>query len=76
MGFKALVQLAPNMDSLIAVGTTASIGYSLYSLLQIAQGNAAAVDALYFESAGVILTLILLGKTLEAVSKGAHRRSH
>ena len=58
------------MDSLIALGTTAAILYSLYSTYQISLGNFSAVDGLYFETAGVIITLILLGKTLEAVSKG------
>lgn len=70
VGFKALIQRSPNMDSLIAIGTTAAIIYSIYNVFQIAGGNYKAVDALYFESAGVIITLILLGKTLEAVSKG------
>jgi len=70
VGFKALLQRSPNMDSLIAVGTTAAMLYSIYSTWQIASGNFKAVDVLYFESAGVIITLILLGKSLEAVSKG------
>ncbi|MDD4699544.1 MAG: heavy metal translocating P-type ATPase [Oscillospiraceae bacterium] len=70
VGFKALIQRSPNMDSLIAIGTTAAIIYSLYSTYQIAMGNVGAVEGLYFESAGVIITLILLGKSLEAVSKG------
>ncbi|MDR2202555.1 MAG: heavy metal translocating P-type ATPase [Clostridiales bacterium] len=70
VGFKALIRRAPNMDSLIATGTAAAFGYSLYSLIRIAQGDRAAVDNLYFETAGVIITLILLGKSLEAVSKG------
>ena len=58
------------MDSLIAIGTTAAVLYSIYNTFQIAAGHFMAVDALYFESAGVIITLILLGKSLEAVSKG------
>ncbi len=70
VGYRALWQRSPNMDSLIAVGTTAAFGYSLYNVFQIAMGNHAAVDALYFETAGVIITLILLGKSLEAMSKG------
>ena len=70
VGFKALVQRSPNMDSLIAIGTTAAIVYSLYSTYQITIGNFGAVEGLYFETAGVIITLILLGKSLEAVSKG------
>ena len=70
VGFKALIKRSPNMDSLIAIGTTAAIGYSLYSTYQIATGHFISVDKLYFETAGVIITLIMLGKTLEAVSKG------
>jgi Cu+-exporting ATPase len=70
VGYKALFARSPNMDSLIALGTSAAVLYSLYNVAQIAQGNFAAVDSLYFESAGVIIALILLGKSLEAVSKG------
>ncbi len=70
IGFKALVQRSPNMDSLIAIGTAAAVIYSVYSLYEIAWGDAHAVHGLYFETAGVIITLILLGKSLEAISKG------
>ncbi len=70
IGFKALWQRSPNMDSLIAVGTTSAVVYSAYNVFQIAKGNFHAVESLYFETAGVIITLILLGKSLEAVSKG------
>ncbi len=70
VGFKALVHRAPNMDSLIATGTGAAMLYSLYSVFMISQGDFRSVNHLYFETAGVIITLIQLGKTLEAVSKG------
>ena len=70
VGFKALWQKSPNMDSLIAVGTSAAIIYSVYNFFQIYNGNIEAVHGLYFETAAVIITLILLGKTLESVSKG------
>ena len=70
VGFKALIQRSPNMDSLIAIGTSAAVLYSIYNTWQITQGAFGAVDALYYETAGVIITLILLGKSLEAVSKG------
>lgn len=70
VGFKSLFQGSPNMDSLIAVGTSAAVLYSVYNTWQIAQGAFHAVESLYFETAGVIITLILLGKSLEAVSKG------
>ncbi|GHV07226.1 copper-translocating P-type ATPase [Clostridia bacterium] len=64
VGFKALFMRSPNMDSLIALSTTAAVVYSVYN---VAMGM---YHALYFESAGVIITLILLGKTLEAITKG------
>ena len=70
VGYRAIFLKSPNMDSLIAIGTTAAITYSVYATIQIARGNLAYVESLYFESAGVIITLILLGKSLEAVSKG------
>ncbi|MDR2618328.1 MAG: heavy metal translocating P-type ATPase, partial [Treponema sp.] len=70
VGFKALVRRSPNMDSLIAVGTSAAVIYSVYGIFRIYQGDFMAVESLYFETAGVIITLILLGKSLEAVSKG------
>ena len=75
VGFKAILSRRPNMDSLIAVGTLAAISYSLYSIHQIYQANFHAVHALYFESAGVIITLILLGKTLTEISKGKTSKS-
>ena len=70
VGFRAIRMKNPNMDSLIAMGTTAALIYSLYSTWQIYQGNMGFVEGLYFETAGVIITLILLGKSMEAVSKG------
>jgi Cu+-exporting ATPase len=70
VGVKALWHRAPNMDSLIAIGTAAAVLYSLYSTVKIAGGDFGAVKDLYFETASVIIALILLGKTLEAVSKG------
>ncbi|MDR1950431.1 MAG: heavy metal translocating P-type ATPase [Spirochaetaceae bacterium] len=70
VGYKALWQRSPNMDSLIALGTTAAVLYSVYNIWQITQGNFMAAESLYFETAGVIIALILLGKSLEAVSKG------
>ena len=70
VGFRNLLQRSPNMDSLIAVGTSAAFIYSLFNVWQIYLGNFRMVESLYFETAGVIIALILLGKTLEAVSKG------
>jgi Cu+-exporting ATPase len=70
VGFKSLIHGSPNMDSLIAIGTTAAVLYSAYNTFLIASGDFGLVSALYYETAGVIITLILLGKSLEAVSKG------
>ncbi|PKL05852.1 MAG: copper-translocating P-type ATPase [Spirochaetae bacterium HGW-Spirochaetae-9] len=70
VGFRAILHRSPNMDSLIAMGTSAAVLYSVYSVFGIAGGDFRAVESLYFETAGVIITLILLGKSLEAVTKG------
>ncbi len=70
VGYRAIWLRSPNMDSLIAIGTTAAVTYSIFGTIEIALGNLSYVENLYFESAGVIITLILLGKSLEAVSKG------
>jgi len=70
VGFKSLLRRRPNMDTLIAIGTAAAILYSLWQTALILQGEHHAAHSLYYESAGVIITLILLGKTLEAVAKG------
>lgn len=68
-GIKALFHKAPNMDTLVAIGTGSAYLYSIYSLLQIMGGNVHAVHALYFESAGVVVALVMFGKHLEAMSK-------
>ena len=70
VGFSAFFRRSPNMDSLIAIGTSAAIIYSIFSTWQIMQGDHHAAHRLYFETAGVIIALVLLGKTLEAVSRG------
>lgn len=78
VGFKTLLKRSPNMDSLIAVGTTAALIYGVFAIyrigygLSIDDGNLVMKYAhdLYFESAGVILTLITFGKFLEARAKG------
>lgn len=78
IGFKMLFKLTPNMDSLIAVGSSAAIIYGIYATFNIGVGlkvnnidliNRYSMD-LYFESAGTILTLITVGKYLETRSKG------
>ena len=77
-GFKTLFKLSPNMDTLVALGSSASFGYSLVVLfIMIKAMNAGDMDTvmkqsmnLYFESAAMIPTLITVGKLLEAISKG------
>ena len=70
IGTKAILSKSPNMDSLIAIGTGAALSYSLYSLYLTFNGDMMAIHNMYFESAGVIITLVLLGKFLESVAKG------
>ena len=69
IGFKSLFKGRPNMDSLVALGSGAAVVYSLYSTILIYLGNSHLAMNLYYESAGVILTLITLGKYFEAISK-------
>ena len=78
VGFKTIGHLSPNMDSLIALGASAAIGYGIFAMYRISyglgHGDMALVEQyshdLYFESAGMILTLITVGKYLESRSKG------
>ena len=69
-GFRNLIKRHPNMDSLIAVGTSAAFLYSLYSVSQVFLGHHPFVHQLYFESVAVIIALVLLGKYLESSAKG------
>lgn len=77
-GFKALLNRAPNMDTLVALGSSVSFGYSLYALFMmsdaVTKGNHEAamyyMDNFYFEGAAMIVTLITVGKMLESISKG------
>ena len=77
-GFKGLIHRAPNMDTLVALGATAAFGYSTYALFAMTGAQVRGDDAavmrymmdFYFESAAMILTLITVGKMLEARSKG------
>ncbi len=77
-GFRGLIHRAPNMDTLVSLGAAAAFGYSVYALFamsaaQVSGGMEAAavwMDEFYFESAAMILTLITVGKMLEARAKG------
>lgn len=70
IGYKNLFKLSPNMDSLIAIGTSAAFIYSLYGTYKILSGDSSYAMSLYYEAAVTILALITLGKYLEAISKG------
>ena len=70
IGYKNLFKLSPNMDSLIAIGTSAAFIYSLYGTYKIYTGHGSYAMSLYYEAAVTILALITLGKYLEAISKG------
>ena len=70
VGFSRLFRGAPNMDSLVALGAAAGLVYSLIEMGLLAAGQVTGMPDLYFESAGMILTLVTVGKYLEERSKG------
>ena len=70
VGFSRLLQGSPNMDSLVALGAAAGLVYSLIEMGLLAAGQLAGMPDLYFESAGMILALVTVGKYLEERSKG------
>ena len=70
VGFKQLFKLSPNMDSLIAIGTSSAFLYSVYISSKIFSGEIHLVHSLYYESAAMIIAFIMLGKYLETLSKG------
>lgn len=74
-GTKNLIKLHPNMDSLVMIGTTTAFLYSLYNTFTITQGNAHGAHNLYFESAAVVVALVLLGKYLEENSKNSAKQA-
>lgn len=69
VGFRALFKGNPNMDSLVAIGTASAFFYSLYQTI-IIPGNPHAAHSLYYESAAVVVTLVMVGKYMEQRSKG------
>ncbi|MCL2481721.1 MAG: heavy metal translocating P-type ATPase, partial [Spirochaetaceae bacterium] len=75
LGYPAIVKMRPNMDSLVALGSSAALIYSIVSLSRIIMGDSNAVHHLYFETAGVVITLVLLGKLLEAKAKNRAGKS-
>ncbi|MDO8627716.1 MAG: copper ion binding protein, partial [Candidatus Diapherotrites archaeon] len=70
-GFKAIINLSPNMDSLVSIGTGAAYLYSLFVTIMMSQGKSGfSMENLYFEVAGLLFVFIILGKYFEAITKG------
>jgi Cu+-exporting ATPase len=69
VGFKTLFKGSPNMDTLVAIGTGSAFLYGVYATVLIYLGDFGFAQHLYFESAAVVISLVMLGKFLEAVSK-------
>ena len=70
VGMRTLLKGAPNMDTLVAIGTGSAFLYGIYATVKIYLGAYEYAQSLYFESAAVVITLVMLGKYLEAVSRG------
>lgn len=70
VGIKTLSKGSPNMDTLVAIGTGSAFLYGIFATVKIYLGDFIYAKSLYFESAAVVITLVMLGKYLEAVSKG------
>ena len=70
VGFSQLFRRSPNMDTLVALGASAGLVYSLIEMVRLAAGQASGMPELYFESAGMICALVTVGKYLEERSKG------
>ena len=78
-GFGSLVKGLPNMDTLVAVGTFSALLYGIYAAIKIALGDMSYAENLFFESAAVVITLVMLGNTsrrAEAAHLGCNTRAH
>ncbi len=74
-GFKNLIHLIPNMDTLVTIGVLSSLGYSVYGMYEIFNGNHHFVMNLYFESAAIIIYFIKLGRYIDGISKDKTREA-
>ena len=74
-GFKNLIHLIPNMDTLVTIGVLSSLGYSVYGMYEIFNGNHYFVMNLYFESAAIIIYFIKLGRYIDGISKDKTREA-
>ena len=68
-GYKNLIHLTPNMDTLVAIGVLSSFLYSIYSMVMIINGNTENIHSLYFESTAIVIYFIKLGRYLDGMSK-------
>ena len=68
-GYKNLIHLTPNMDTLVGIGVLSSFFYSIYSMVLVLQGNSDATHHLYFESVAMVLYFVKLGRYLDGMSK-------
>ena len=74
-GFKNLIHLIPNMDTLVTIGVLSSLGYSVFGMYEIFNGNHHFVMNLYFESAAIIIYFIKLGRYIDGISKDKTREA-
>lgn len=68
-GYKNFIHRTPNMDTLVGIGVLSSFFYSIYSMIQIIQGDTSAIHHLYFESAAMVIYFVKLGRYLDGISK-------
>ena len=68
-GYKNFIHRTPNMDTLVGIGVLSSFFYSIYSMIQIIQGDSSAIHHLYFESAAMVIYFVKLGRYLDGISK-------
>lgn len=69
-GYKNLIYVMPNMDTLVSLGVVSSFAYSVYEMISITKGNMASVSNLYFESAAIVIYFVKLGRYIDGISTG------
>lgn len=69
-GYKNLIHVMPNMDTLVSLGVVSSFAYSVYEMISITKGNMASVSNLYFESAAIVIYFVKLGRYIDGISTG------
>ena len=69
-GYKNLIHVMPNMDTLVSLGVVSSFAYSVYEMISITKGNMVSVSNLYFESAAIVIYFVKLGRYIDGISTG------